>query len=689
MQEPSELAAGTLVATKAELPTPRQLPLRARLTLVISLLCGIVVLTTTVALDLLATERQQAQITAEMKNFHDFLQNDLIGIALAGSPDQAAEFVIKVGRFPRLRGLWLYGTDGKALFHYGPQDGSTLSTPDHLPESSPWRGEYWHRFPLALDGAQVGFAVYQSRYTAIPERLGQNLLADSWFIPFVLVLAWWLANRSASNFVRPFQKLLAAMDNPASESGGITLETAGETRETQRLYLGYNRLAERIRSTREALQHELADKAFQASHDKLTGLLNRQGFEEAAERLLSSDSAKEHVFGYLDLDQFKLINDTVGHPAGDIYLRQLAGLLESWKPHTATVARLGGDEFGLLLPDTDAATAERLAQELIEAIREARFIWENQPFEVGASIGLVAFSAGGTPLASLYQAADTACYTAKAMGRDRYVWYKPDNAPVLEQQSDIMSLHRLRGALSQGPARFELWAQTIQPLRPEETDGRMRYEILLRLRDGDGKLVPPGAFLPVAERHNEIVRIDSWVLWNYLEQVCTAPSHIEQLAFVDVNVTGLSLVHPDFRATLERAIARFRFPWHKLTLEITETSAVRNFEQARSLIDFCKGHGIRFALDDFGTGMASFDYLKRLPFDTIKIDGSFISSINSDPMDEAVVEFIVRAAELKGQLTVAEFVENAEIVERLIALGVRFGQGYHLGRPSPLSEWLA
>lgn len=666
----------------------RQFSLRARLTLVIAVLCGLVVLVTTIVLDVLALDRQQAQISAEVKNFHGFLQNDLIELVLAGSPDQAAEFVIKVGRFPRLRGLWLYGSDGKALFQYDPKDVAAPDTPNGLPASSPWRGEYWHRFPLVLDGEELGSAIYRSQYTSMPERLRENLLADSWFIPFLLVLAWWLADRSAGRFVRPIQKLLAAMDNPASESGGVTLETVDETREAERLFLGYNRLEERIRSTRAALERELSDKVHQAAHDKLTGLLNRQGFEEAAEHLLSGDSGNEHIFGYLDLDQFKLINDTVGHPAGDVYLQQLAGLLESWRPTSATVARLGGDEFGLLLPDTDAETATRLAQELIEAIREARFIWEGQPFQVGASIGLVAFTAGDTPLAWLYQAADTACYTAKATGRDRYVWYKPDNASVREQQGDMIALNRLRSALSQGPARFELWAQTIQPLRPEDNDGRLRYEVLLRLRDSDGKLVMPGEFLPAAERHGEIVRVDAWVLWNYLEQVCRAPSHIAQLAFVDVNVTGLSLVNPDFRATLERAIATFPFPWEKLTLEITETSAVRNFEQARNLIEFCKGHGIRFALDDFGTGMASFDYLKRLPFDTIKIDGSFVRSMSEDPMDEAVIEFIVRVADLKGQHTVAEFVENAAIVDRLTALGVRFGQGYHLGRPSPLANWL-
>lgn len=667
----------------------RHVSLRARLTLAIAALCSLVVLANTVALALLELPNQQKQIAADVRNLHDFLQNDLIELALAGGPDKAAEFVIKIDRFSRLRGLWLYGVDGKAVFHHGREEAPLSDAPDVLPPSLPWRGDYWHRFPLVIDGQTLGSATYRTRYTPLSERLRENLLADSWFIPLLLLLAWWWADQSARRFVRPIDKLLAAMDDPASRAGGVTLETKDEIREAERLFVGFNRLEHRIRSSRAALERELTDKAYQAVHDKLTGLLNRQGFEEACERVLAGDIGSSHVFGYLDLDQFKLINDTVGHPAGDVYLRQLAGLLTTWCPAGATVARLGGDEFGVLLPDRDAAAATELVQRLIEGIRAARFIWEGQPFQVGASIGLVAFKSGEATLAWLYQTADTACYTAKAAGRDRYVWYQPDDVSVREVHSDILAMNRLRAALGQGPTCFELWAQTIRPLRADGDDGRLRYEVLIRMRDADGTMVFPGEFLRAAEHHGEIVRVDTWVLWNYLEQACRVPRHLERLAFVDVNVAGASLVHPDFRAALERAIATFPFPWEKLTLEITETSAVRNFEQARSLIDYCRRHGIRFALDDFGTGMASFDYLKRLPFDTIKIDGSFIRSVIDDPMDEAVVEFIVRVADLKRQETVGEFVENAAIAERLAALGVRFGQGYHLGRPCPLEGWLA
>jgi diguanylate cyclase (GGDEF)-like protein len=667
----------------------RKLSLRIRLTLVIATLCSVVVVATTVVFDLFELKQQQARLDTEAANFHGLVQDDLIEVALAGSPDKAAEFVLKMERFPRLQGLWLYDSEGRARFQYAGAGVAAPDSPGQVPASSLWQGDYWHVFALQLSGENLGAAIYRTRSTSLPQRLKANLVTDIIFIPFLLLLAWWLANRAASRYVRPIHKLLTAVDNPASETGGLRLETADDILEAERLFIGFNRLEERIQSTREALEAELADKAYQATHDTLTGLLNRQGFENAAQSLLTSDSREKNCFGYLDLDQFKAINDTVGHPAGDVYLRQLAGLLQDWCPAGSTVARLGGDEFGLILPGISRELASELAQQLLDRIRDARFVWDGKPFEVGASIGFVTFTAGESTLAWLYQAADTACYAAKAAGRGRFVWYHTDDVSVLEQQNDIDVLNRIRGAVAKGPDRFELWAQTIEPLGEALRDGQLRYEVLLRMRDANGRMVSPGEFLPAAERRGEIVRIDCWVLWNYLQTVSEQPAHLEKLAFADVNVTGLSLIHPDFRGTLERAIATFPFPWEKLTLEITETSAVRNFEQARHFIEYCKSHGIRFALDDFGTGMASFDYLKRLPFDTIKIDGSFVLSVLEDPMDEAVIEFIVRAASLKGQHTVAEFVENEEILRRLLALGVQFGQGYHLGRPRPLQDWLA
>ncbi|MBP7901021.1 MAG: EAL domain-containing protein, partial [Gammaproteobacteria bacterium] len=424
----------------------------------------------------------------------------------------------------------------------------------------------------------------------------------------------------------------------------------------------------------------------------LTGLFNRSGFDECVQQQLMALQQKatnpiKPVYAYLDLDQFKLINDTVGHNAGDVYLRQLAGWLEDWLPKGAFVGRLGGDEFGLWL--LDHRWAQTQLQTLIDLIRERRFVWEGQPFQVGASVGLVEVNRSDMPLMWLYQAADTACYTAKSLGRDRLHWYKEDDVDVQGHQRDVIALNQVRSALGKGPERFELWAQTLAAIHPDVDDGQLHYEVLIRLRDANNDIVNPGVFLPAAERYGELLRLDTWVLWNYLEQACSSPEHLERLGFVDINVTGAALVHPDFRATIKTALDTFDFPWHKLTLEVTETTAVRNFEQARSLIEFCKSKGIRFALDDFGSGMASFDYLKRLPFDIIKIDGSFITSIVDDPMDETMVNFMVKLANLRGQLTVAEFVENEAIVERLKANGVHYAQGYHFGRPKPFSEWLS
>lgn len=387
----------------------------------------------------------------------------------------------------------------------------------------------------------------------------------------------------------------------------------------------------------------------------------------------------------MDLDQFKLINDTVGHPAGDVFLQQLATWITKWLPEGGFAGRLGGDEFGIWLPD--AAKAPEQLQSLIELIKKRHFSWSGQIFHVGASIGMVEVIDGNYELFYLYQCADTACYTAKALGRNRLQRFDSSNHHVLAQQNDVIILNQVRSALGDGREYFELWAQSIVPLQAELQNGLLHYEVLVRLRDQHNNLVSPGAFLPVAERYEEVLHIDIWVLWNYLEQACAQPEHLAKLGFVDINVTGVALVHPDFQATLQRAFDTFDFPWTKLKFEITETTAVVNFEQADAFVALCKSRGVRIALDDFGSGMASFDYLKRLPFDTIKIDGVFIKSLLNDPIDESMVKFMIELAELKSQTVVAEFVEDEAITERLKAIGMQYGQGYYFDKPRPLTQW--
>lgn len=669
----------------------RNWSLRKRLVLLIAGISLAFMLITTLLIDTLSLPREQATVKQQSEMVHQFLINDLAELLLTGNPDIAVSFVEKITMLPGLQGIWVVDLQGNAIFRSG-ELASDLRQGETSTLSAFMLGEFWLTSDVVLSGQLLGKAVYFYQRTPLTERLFNNLIADLWLIPLLLLVAVPLAQRVARNFLSPFDLLVTKMNSPEAETGALHLPISNQSEEVSHLYQGFNRLEQRISDSMQALQSELSEKAYLASHDSLTGLFNRSGFDEHVQQQLEQlqqqpSSAFKPVYAYLDLDQFKLINDTVGHNAGDVYLRQLANWLVDWLPEGAFVGRLGGDEFGIWL--LDHRWAQSQLQSLIDLIRERRFVWEGQPFQVGASVGLIEVNRPDMPLMWLYQAADTACYTAKSLGRDRLHWYKEDDQDVQGHQRDVIALNQVRSALGKGPERFELWAQTLAAIHPDVDDGQLHYEVLIRLRDAHNQIVNPGVFLPAAERYGELLRLDTWVLWNYLEQACSSPEHLAQLGFVDINVTGAALVHPDFRTTIEKALATFDFPWHKLTLEVTETTAVRNFEQARSLIDFCKSKGIRFALDDFGSGMASFDYLKRLPFDIIKIDGSFITSIVDDPMDETMVNFMVKLANLRGQLTVAEFVENEAIVERLKANGVHYAQGYHFGRPKPFSEWLA
>jgi len=664
----------------------RSWSIRVRLTLLFALVAVAVSLLTTVGYAWLEVRGRHVAVAAqEARQINALLGRDLVDLLLTGNPDVSANLAQQLGQIAGLHGVVLLDTAAAPVFRFGALPEGEWPALD-VPRVG--AAELQLRLPVVYAGLEAGQALYRMQLANPWQLFREQLLRGLPLLPVFLLLGWVLATRFARGFSRPFGQLLGAMAHPDSEQGRVALPVAEESGEVRQLFEGFNRMGERIRATREALEQELSTRAWQARHDRLTELLNRYGFEEAAEALLASPPERRHVLCYLDLDQFKLINDTVGHPAGDVYLQQLAHQLGVWVPGEATLARLGGDEFGLLLPDTDDAAAEAQAQAIIDGINAARFLWEGKPFQVGASIGLVRFCGGSSTVLQLYQAADTACYAAKAGGRNRFVWYRADDEAVRAQQSDLSALARVRRAQKQGPERFELWAQTLQSLKAQPVP-ELHYEVLLRLRDEAGALVPPGLFLPAAERHGEMLGIDGWVLWRFLEQTCAVPEHLERLGFADVNVSGGSLVHPDFHALVERAIQHFPFPWHKLTLEVTETSAVQNMAGAARFIERCKRHGIRFALDDFGTGMASFEYLKALPFDVVKIDGAFIKALLQDPFDAATVEFIVRLAQLRGQTTVAEFVETADLAARLAELGVDFGQGYHHGRPRPLSEWLA
>src|SRR5215831_3212207 len=421
--------------------------------------------------------------------------------------------------------------------------------------------------------------------------------------------------------------------------------------------------------------------SWQASHDALTGLINRREFDNRLHAALLSAQRGEGSYAllYIDLDQFKLVNDTCGHPAGDRLLRDVTGLLQTRVRASDTIARLGGDEFGVLLEGCTLEQATRIAEGVRQAIRDFRFVWGASTLSVGASIGIVPISADTQNVANVMSAADIACYAAKDAGRNRIHVYEADG--VSHRHREMHWVSRVTRAAEDD--RLELYFQPIVPLSAE--GGRPFHELTVRLRDDEGSLVPPSAFIPAAERYNVMSVIDRWVMGQAIALLTERRERGVPLPLVAVNLSGTSLNDQSFvdfvlQSVGEPAIAR------ALCFEITETTAVTSLANARYLMSELKGRGCRFALDDFGTGVSSFVYLKTLPVDFLKIDGQFISHITQDPVNRSMVEAIGKVGRALGIATVAECVESEAVLTELKKLGVDYAQGFHLARPQPVSQ---
>ena len=419
----------------------------------------------------------------------------------------------------------------------------------------------------------------------------------------------------------------------------------------------------------------------QATHDTLTGLVNRGEFERRLTHLLDSASPYvPHALLYLDLDQFKVVNDTCGHAAGDDLLRQVSALLRTKLRARDTLARLGGDEFGVLLEHCSVVEAKRVAHSLREVLQGFRFGWNDKSFTVGVSIGLVPLVQAGETLAAVFSAADSSCYAAKEKGRNRVHVYRPDDTVLAQRDGEMRWMPRIQQALSD--ERFRLYYQPIIPMGSTALNGA-HGEILLRMLDETGRIVLPDAFLPAAERYGLMPAVDRWVVRRSLEALSARPDIGGDVVFA-INISGQSLGAADFLDFVTEQIDATRVAPHKLCFEITETSAVSELAHALRFIDTLKALGCRFALDDFGTGLSSFSYLKSLPVDYLKIDGGFVKGLVADDIDQAMVEAVHHIGHIMGLKTIAEWVESQAILSKLKQIGVDYGQGYALGYPRPL-----
>lgn len=423
----------------------------------------------------------------------------------------------------------------------------------------------------------------------------------------------------------------------------------------------------------------------QAAHDTLTGLANRAEFERQAMLLLDRPALErgEHVLCYLDLDQFKIVNDTCGHAAGDELLRQLTKLFQTRIRNADVLARLGGDEFGLLLMGCSLEEALPVADGIRALVESFRFSWQGKTFAVGVSIGLVQLDHDTESLATLLSAADSACYAAKDGGRNRLHIFKDDDQALQHRRGEMQWVSRLRHALDAD--RLRLFVQPIVALHGPEAGSN--YEVLVRMLDSDGSIIPPGAFMPAAERYDMATAVDTWVVGNFLAWLGDfSRRYPQQMGSYSINLSAASLNEGSFLEYVLATIERHQVPTRALCFEITETSAIANLNRAVEFMRTLKSIGCRFALDDFGSGLSSFGYLKNLPVDFVKIDGSFVREVATDPIARAMVGSINTIAHEMGLRTVAECVENAEILAELVKLEVDYVQGYHLGHPGPLSE---
>jgi diguanylate cyclase (GGDEF)-like protein/PAS domain S-box-containing protein len=422
--------------------------------------------------------------------------------------------------------------------------------------------------------------------------------------------------------------------------------------------------------------------AYQADHDALTGLANRNKFDRYLKRAikLANQENSEHALCYLDLDQFKVVNDTCGHLAGDELLRQLGDLLRKHIRQYDFVARLGGDEFGILMYNCSAAKAFQACEKLRDLIKDFSFAWEDRSFTIGVSIGISSINISSGGAVELLKEADAACYAAKEKGRNRVHVFSPDDEELAMRQGEMQWVEKIRIGLEQN--RFFLYGQPIVPL--QKADEGMHFEALLRYRDDRGNIIPPGAFLPAAERYNLAAELDRWLIATLLEWLSSHPEFVAKLSLCAVNLSGLSLSDETMLAFISEQFEKWQVPTNKLCFEITETAAISNLSHATVFIQKLKEKGCLFSLDDFGSGLSSFAYLKNLQVDYLKIDGLFVKDILDDEVDLAMVKSISEVGHVMNKKTIAEFVENEKIYHLLKELGIDYAQGYGIGKPVPL-----
>lgn len=542
----------------------------------------------------------------------------------------------------------------------------------------------------AASDAVVGYTYVELSNFAL-QTLEYNLVYNIAIIGLMgLLLSTIVAWLIGRNITQPIQAVAFAVDRVAEGdfSHALKEDSGGELKTLQ---TGFNAMAKRLKYSYTDMQTqvELATERlrYQAQHDDLTGLMNRREFEVQLSACLDSVvvQKEQHVLCYLDLDQFKLVNDSFGHVAGDALLKEIGQLFLDNLTQGQMLARLGGDEFGLLLRNTSLADANSMVDQLLKLTRDYRYTHEGRSFNVGVSVGMVALDASFTTTSELIHAADTACYSAKYAGRNQSFLYNHGDIEHTQWHQEMSAMSAMTNDIDDN--RFTLYCQPIVQLLADG-NAQPHYEVLIRHVGEDGEITLPMLFIPSAERYNLMPKIDRWVIKNTFaayRKMLNVNSKNNQYRF-SINLSGTSLGDMSFLTYIQEQFAIYAIPPQAICFEITETAAVVNFEQTTKLLSELGALGCQFALDDFGSGMSSFKYLKKFAVDYLKIDGSFVRGVHQNTVDHATVQSIHTVAQALNIKTVAEYVENDAILNALKKIGVTYGQGNHLGEPVALDD---
>ena len=545
--------------------------------------------------------------------------------------------------------------------------------------------------------------VYIDLSMRISSDLKRNLLTKIVLIGliglmFSLLLAWWIGR----NITKPIQEIAYAVNKvgEGSFSQTITENSSGELKTLQK---GFNSMATSLKQAYDSMQDKVSDATkmlrYQTQHDDLTGLINRREFEIRLERSLKSvhENNAQHVFCYLDLDQFKLVNDTCGHAAGDELLKQVSLLLDNRMRDRDTLARLGGDEFGLLLENCSLSDASQITNTLLKLVRDYRFMYDDKIFNVGVSIGLVVINSGFDSVSDVIHAADMACYSAKKAGRNQSYLFNAGDVEVTQRKTAVEAIADITDEIDD--KQFVLYCQPILPLATVAPftsalpftpyiQEPQHFEVLIRKVGQDGNHMLPTTFIPSAERYHLMPNIDRWVIkqtFSTFRQLLNKSNEKCNYAF-SINLSGTSLGDKSLLGYIREQFAIYAIPPASICFEITETAAIVNLKNTINLFAALRKLGCTFALDDFGSGMSSFMYLKNFDVDYLKIDGSFVKEMDINKIDHAMVRSIHSVAEAMNIKTVAEFVESDAVLKELKNIGVHYGQGLYLGAPVPIKK---